>query len=64
MEIPVSRKFVLKVLDAIDKDCDGTIQKDEFIQFYFLIPIEELGHSFKSWAHSSLYELSEVIDQD
>lgn len=49
------------LLEKMDLNKSGTISYEEFLTFYYLIPVENLKVAFDFWAKSAAIDIGESV---
>ena len=49
------------ILNAMDKNHDGSISYEEFLMFAYLIPAERLRAQFSNWAKTSSFDIGDSV---
>lgn len=57
----VDNEVALDLLDKMDLNKSGTISYDEFLTFYYLIPVENIKVAFDFWAKSAAIDIGESV---
>ncbi len=57
--VEADKKVIDTLISKMDTNKDGRISKEEFIQFYYLVPTEGLRNAFQYWSKSSSIDLGE-----